>query len=177
MSDWNKNWQSSEKPGKQRKHRENAPYHQRKKFLSARLADDVRDRVGTKTLPLREGDKAEIMRGEWSDATGRVEDVDYEDKKVYISGVETERVDTSDAKIPIDPSNLKITKLDLDDEERLAKYEVSEEDRQEIEAADEEDEAEASDEDAEDDDEAEDPDDAGDETGEEADEDDGKGDS
>lgn len=138
MSEWSKNWKSSSKPSKQRKHRENAPYHQRKKFLNARLADDVREKIGTKTLPIREGDKAEIMRGEWADATGQIEEVDYDDSKVFISGVETERVDTSDARIPIDPSNVRIIKLDLEDGRRIEKYNVSEEDRQDIQVEEEE---------------------------------------
>ncbi len=138
MSEWSKNWKSSSKPSKQRKHRENAPYHQRKKFLNARLADDVREKIGTKTLPVRKGDKAEIMRGEWADATGQIDEVDYDDKKLFISGVETERVDTSDARIPIDPSNVQIVKLDLEDEQRIKKYDVSEQDRQEIQVDEEE---------------------------------------
>jgi len=150
MSEWSTNWKSSSKASKQRKHRENAPYHQRKKFLNARLADDVREKIGTKTLPVREGDKAEIMRGEWTDATGQIEEVDYDDKKLLISGVETERVDTSDARIPIDPSNVRIIKLDLEDERRIEKYDVSESDRQEIQVEDEE-EAEDQDEETEED--------------------------
>ncbi|MDY6789337.1 MAG: 50S ribosomal protein L24 [Candidatus Nanohaloarchaea archaeon] len=133
-SSWKKSWKSSEKPKKQRKYRSNAPKHQRSKFLSARLEESVRDRVGTKTLPIREGDRAEIMRGDHKGDEGLVDRVDYREYKVYLEGVERERVDTTNAKIAVDPSNLKITKLKLEDNRRLEKYEISEDEKEEIKA-------------------------------------------
>ncbi|MDY6777184.1 MAG: 50S ribosomal protein L24 [Candidatus Nanohaloarchaea archaeon] len=146
MSDWNKNWKRSEQPAKQRKYRANAPYHIRKKFLSAHLSESLQERVGTSSLPVREGDKAEIMRGDWAGLSGRVDRIDYDNYKVYLDGIEQERVDTTEAKAALDPSNLKLTKLELDDERRLAKYEISEEDREEIRAEDEAEESEDEDE-------------------------------
>lgn len=135
--EWKKSWKNSEKPEKQRKYRRNAPYHHQKKFISVHLAPDVRDRVGTRSLPIRKGDKAEIMRGDWEGLSGRVEEVNYQDQKVELEDIERERVDTSDARISLEPSNLKITKLNLDDDRRLQKYDVSEEEKDEIRATDE----------------------------------------
>lgn len=129
---WKKSWKSSKKPKKQRKYRANAPYHLKNKFLSAKLSDDLKNKVGTGTLPIRVGDKTEIMRGEYSGISGKVEEVDYDDYKVYLDSVDRERVDGTEAKIPLDPSNLKITKLELEDERRLEKYDVSEEEKQDI---------------------------------------------
>jgi large subunit ribosomal protein L24 len=138
QNEWKKSWKSSEQPQKQRKYRANAPYHHRQKIVSARLAEDVRETVGTKTLPIREGDRVEIMRGDWKDLSGRVEKIDFDNERVYVDGVERERVDGTETQIALAPSNLKLTKLELDDEKRLEKYDVSDDDKQEIQTEDKE---------------------------------------
>ncbi|MDY6776926.1 MAG: 50S ribosomal protein L24, partial [Candidatus Nanohaloarchaea archaeon] len=129
---WSAEWKSSKNPSKQRKYRENAEYHHRKKLLNAHLDDDLQDKVGTGSLPLREGDKVEVMRGDFRGSTGEVEEVDAEEQKIYVNGVERETVGGSETSIALRPSNLKITALELEDDRRLEKYEVSEEDREEI---------------------------------------------
>lgn len=129
---WSTDWSGSTDPSKQRKYRENAPHHHRKRFLNAHLADSVRETVETRAVPLVTGDQVEVMRGDHAGAEGRVDDIDTEEQKVYVDGVEREAVDGSDTAIPVRPSNLKITKLNLEDERRLAKYEVSEEEKEEI---------------------------------------------
>ncbi|MCJ7429285.1 MAG: 50S ribosomal protein L24 [Candidatus Nanohaloarchaeota archaeon QJJ-5] len=136
--DWSKEWKASSDPQKQRKYRRNAPYHIRKKFLSAHLADHVAEIFGTTSLPVREGDRAEVMRGDWAGMEGTIDRIDYSDYSVYISGIERERVDTSDAKIALDPSNLKLTKLNVDDDQRTEKFNISEQEKAEIEATGEE---------------------------------------
>ncbi len=140
MKDWSASWQASSNPAKQKKYRENAPHHHRKKFLNARLADDVQETVGTTTLPVREGDRVEVMRGDFAGESGRVEDIDTEAKRIYVNGVEREDVSGADVQVSVDPSNVTITKLDLDDPKRLAKYEVSAEEQEAIAAEDVEDE-------------------------------------
>lgn len=136
MTDWSTSWRASSDPGKQRKDRENAPYHQQGRFLSARLADDIRERVGTKSLPVRTGDRVEVMRGDHRGATGEVTDIDTDDHRIYVDGIERESVSGAETKIPLAPSNLRITKLDLDDAKRLAKFEVSEEEKEAIKVED-----------------------------------------
>ncbi|MDY6769157.1 MAG: 50S ribosomal protein L24 [Candidatus Nanohaloarchaea archaeon] len=131
-TDYSRSWTASSDPSKQRKRRRNAPHHQRKQFLNAHLADAVQERMGTRSVPVRTGDKVEVMRGDYSGEKGRVDDIDTEEEKIYINGVEREAVDGSETAVPVDPSNLKITKLDLDDPERLADYDVSEEEKEEI---------------------------------------------
>lgn len=156
--DWSREWKSSSDPQKQRKYRENAPYHIRKKFLSAHLADHIAELFGTTSLPVREGDRAEVMRGDWAGMEGTIDRIDYSDYSVYISGIERERVDTSDAKIALDPSNIKLTKLNVDDDLRTEKYNISEEEKAEIEATGEEEAGDdESDEEAEDEDTSEEP--------------------
>ncbi|MDY6773671.1 MAG: 50S ribosomal protein L24, partial [Candidatus Nanohaloarchaea archaeon] len=122
----------SSDPSKQRKFRENAPHHHRKRFLHSHLSESVREKIGTRSVPLRTGDKVEVMRGDFSGETGRVDDIDTEEEKVYVDGIERESVDESETTVPLRPSNLKITRLDLDDPRRLEKYEVTEEEKEEI---------------------------------------------
>lgn len=134
MADWKQQWEGSSKPSKQRKHRRNAPYHQRDKFLSVHLSEDLQESVGTRTLPVVEGDRAEIMRGDWADVEGTVEDVDRDQYKVYIDGVERDAVDGTESKVALEPSNLRLTKLNLDDERRTERFDIDEDDRDEISA-------------------------------------------
>lgn len=129
---WSSSWKRSETPSKQRKYRRDAPLHHSQKFLSAHLASSVRQKVGSRSIPVREGDKVEMMRGDYSGETGIVDRIDSEEKKIYIDGIERETVGGSETKIPVSPSNVKITKLNLDDGKRLEKYSVSEEEQEDI---------------------------------------------
>ncbi|MDY6761547.1 MAG: 50S ribosomal protein L24 [Candidatus Nanohaloarchaea archaeon] len=131
-TEWSRSWNASSDPTKQRKYRRNAPHHQRKQFLNAHVADTVQERIGTRSVPVRTGDKVEVMRGDHAGETGRVDDIDTEDAKIYVDGVERESVDGSDVNVAVDPSNVKVTKLDLDDPQRLAEYDVSEDAKEEI---------------------------------------------
>ncbi len=129
---WKKSWKSSKKPSKQRKYRLNAPYHLRKKFLSVSLSDNLKEKMGTSSIPVRTGDKAEIMRGDYEGLSGTVDRVDYTNYKVYLSNIERERVDGTETKVAFDPSNLRLVKLELEDNKRIEKYELSEKEKEAI---------------------------------------------
>lgn len=127
-------WKGSSKPSKQRKHKRNAPYHKRDKFVSAHLSDELQESVGTRTLPVVEGDEAEVMRGDWADLTGTVEEIDRDQYKVYLEGIERESVDGTENRIALEPSNLRLTALNLEDQRRTKSFDISDEDRDEISA-------------------------------------------
>lgn len=137
---WSAAWSGSKNPGKQRKHRANAAYHHRNKFVSARLKENIRDTVGTKSIPVREGDRVQVQRGDHRGEYGEVREVDREEYKLYIEGLTRETVSGSDTTIPVDPSNVVITKLNLDDDRRVEKYDVTEAEKEEIRAETEEEE-------------------------------------
>jgi large subunit ribosomal protein L24 len=119
MKYWSKKWKSSTKPKKQRKYRYNAPFHIKRKFLSTNLSKDLRKKYKRRSFPLRKGDEIEVMRGEFKKKKGRVNRVNVKESKVYIDGITRKKVDGSDISVPIHPSNLMITDLDLKDEKRL----------------------------------------------------------
>ncbi len=129
---WSKAWKSSKNPSKQRKYRDNAEYHHRDRFVSARLKDKLQDMIGTKTMPVREGDRVRIVRGDYYGTYGDIRRVDRENYKLYIDGVNRETVSGSEVTVPIDPSNVIITEMNLDDDKRVEKYGLTDEEKREI---------------------------------------------
>ncbi len=121
--DWSPKWIGSSQPRKQRKYRYNAPLHARRKFLSAHLSKELRERYGKRSIPLRKGDEVSVMKGGFKGFTGNVDRIDMSTSKVYIEGVKRKKVDGSETTVPIDPSNVMITKLTLEDKMRQAVFE------------------------------------------------------
>ena len=106
-------------PRKQRKARYNAPAHARGKYLSASLSKELRDKVGSKTLPIRSGDKVRVLRGDFKGHEGEVLTVDYGAYKVTIEEVTLSKPDGTATFLPVDPSNLVIIDADLKDDRRI----------------------------------------------------------
>ena len=106
-------------PRKQRKARYNAPAHARGKYLSASLSKDLREKVGTKSLPVKAGDKVRVLRGDFKGHEGEVLTVDYGSYKVTIEDVTLAKPDGTSTFLPVDPSNLMIIDADLKDDRRI----------------------------------------------------------
>ncbi|RLJ09647.1 MAG: 50S ribosomal protein L24 [Candidatus Aenigmatarchaeota archaeon] len=117
---WSREWISSVQPRKQRKYRYNAPLHIRHKLVSAHLSKELRERYGKRSLPVRKGDEVKVMKGKFKGVVGTVSRVSLKKLKVYIDEVKVKKSDGTEVMAPIDPSNLMIIKLNLDDKKRLA---------------------------------------------------------
>jgi len=115
---WSKKWKSSKQPRKQRKYRINAPLHIKRKFLSAHLSKELREKYKRRAFPLRKGDVVKIMRGKFKGKTAKVEEIDMKRSKVYLEGITKEKQSKVKASVPFDPSNLMIIELNLDDKKR-----------------------------------------------------------
>jgi len=109
----------SKQPRKQRKFLYNAPLHIRHKIMSANLSKELREEYNRRSLPVRKGDKVEIMRGDFKGHQGKIERVDLKNYKVYVEGATIQKVDGTTTYFPIHPSNLQIIELNLEDEKRL----------------------------------------------------------
>ncbi len=109
----------SKKPKKQRKFLFTAPLHLRRKFMSAHLSKELIEKYKTRSFPLRKDDEVEIMRGKFIGKTGKISKVDLKEYKVYIDGIKVKRTDGTTRLKAIDPSNLKILKLNLTDKKRI----------------------------------------------------------
>lgn len=114
----------SAKPRKQRKRLFNSPLHRRNEIMSATLSSDLREKYGTRNLPVRKGDTVEIMRGDFAKHKGKVIDVDLRNYRVFIEKATTKRTDGSERYYPFHPSNLRIIKLDTTDEKRFKHLKV-----------------------------------------------------
>ncbi len=108
----------SKKPGKQRLAQINAPLHIRRKFMTAKLVRELREKLGIKRLPVRKGDVVRVVRGEWTGHEGKVVAVDYKKIALHIDGVTIKKADGTPVYYPIHPSNVMIVKLDLSDKFR-----------------------------------------------------------
>ncbi|MFB6203221.1 MAG: 50S ribosomal protein L24 [Candidatus Nanohaloarchaea archaeon] len=125
-SKWSSQWNSSTNPTKQRNYRENAPQHIKDKLVSANLAPELREELGTRSLNLNVGDRVEVMRGDEKGKRGIISEIDRDEQKVYVDGIEVEKNDGTMREKALRPSNLQIHALNLEDSDRIEKYGVEE---------------------------------------------------
>ena len=112
-------WKSSKQPRKQRKYLANAPLHIRKKFVSVNLSKELRKENGKRNLPVKKGDLVKIMRGKFKGKRGKILEVKLKLSKVTVEGIQVKKQDNSKVNIKLQPSNLQIVELNLEDEKRL----------------------------------------------------------
>ncbi len=117
-NEWSSKWVSSKQPRKQRKYRHNAPLHIRRKFLSAHLSPVLRKRHSKRSFPVRKGDEVLVMTGSMKGRKGIIERVSVRESKVYIENIKAKKADGSEVLRPIQPSNLMITVLKVEDKMR-----------------------------------------------------------
>jgi large subunit ribosomal protein L24 len=106
------------KPTKQRKMLFQAPAHVRHRIFAAHLSPELRASHGVKTLPVRSGDSVRIMRGDHKGFEGKVTRVNVKDYRIYVEGLTREKVDGTTIFVPVHPSKVMITRLNLDDKWR-----------------------------------------------------------
>ena len=106
------------KPSKQRKALFQAPDHRRHKMFAAPLSSNLKGTHGIKTLPVRSGDTVRIMRGDHKDFEGKITRVDTGKYRIYVEGLTREKVDGTTIFVPVHPSKVMITNLNLDDKWR-----------------------------------------------------------
>jgi len=102
----------------------NAPHHERRKFLSAPLSDELRAKYGFRNLPIRRGDTVKVMRGDFAGIEGKVIRVDRERARVFVEGITRESVSGEAKSVPIHASKVMITSLDLSDKWRAEALEA-----------------------------------------------------
>ncbi len=106
------------KPGKQRKRLHQAPLNERYRRFSASLSSKLKESYSTNSVPVRSGDTVMIMRGDRKGSEGKVTQIDRKNYRIFVEGVDREKVDGTKILIPIHPSKVRITRLNLDDKWR-----------------------------------------------------------
>jgi large subunit ribosomal protein L24 len=120
MQQFSSSWKASKQPRKQRKYRANAPLHIKRKFMNARLTKELAKKYSRRSFPLRKGDTVKIVRGQFKGKTGNVERVDVKKSILYVAGIEVAKREGRKSFPPINPSNVMITELALEDKKRIA---------------------------------------------------------
>lgn len=115
----------SSQPRKQRLQRLTAPHHQSRKQMASHLSEELLLRYNRRSLTVIKGDEVKLMRGGQKGKVGKVAGVDARARKVTIDGVTHKKADGTDVALPVDPSNLLIVKLNLEDARRRAKLEAT----------------------------------------------------
>ena len=110
----------SKKPKKQRKYIRTAALHVRRKLMAGHLSSELRKQHSRRSVPVRKGDEVVVMRGKFKKRSGKIARVNTKKYRVYIEGLMIRRTDGTERQAPLHPSNLKITKLNLQDRRRVA---------------------------------------------------------
>lgn len=103
---------------KVRKAQYNAPLHERHKKMGAHLSRELRVQYGKRALPVRTGDKVEIMRGKFKGTVGKIEEVNLSALRVRLENVTITRTDGTKVKPQIHPSKLMILEPNIEDPRR-----------------------------------------------------------
>jgi len=106
------------KPSKQRKMIYQAPDHIRYKLFGAPLSPELRTSQKVKSVPIRSGDTVRVMRGDHKGFEGKIARVNRKKYRIYVEGLTREKVDGTTIFVPIHPSKVMITNLNLDDKWR-----------------------------------------------------------
>lgn len=85
----------------------------RYKLLSANLSKDLRGKYNAKSLPVRRDDEVLVVRGDYKDSKGRVSAVYRKRWCIYVDKVTETKKNGASIKIPLNPSNVVLTKLKL----------------------------------------------------------------
>jgi len=111
-------YKSSVQARKQRKYRFEAASHSRHKMMSANLSKELRKKYSRRSFPLRKDDTVKIMSGNFKGKTGKILIVNMEKLKIYIEGIQRSKRDGTKVNVPLDPSNVQIISLELEDKKR-----------------------------------------------------------
>jgi large subunit ribosomal protein L24 len=122
-------WKASKQPRKQRKYLANAPIHTRKKFVSINLSKELRKKHGKRNAYARKGDRVEVKRGKYKEKKGKISKVDLKNSKIIIEGIQVKKQDGSKVNVKLQPSNLQITELNLEDKKRAGKFKIKEKEK------------------------------------------------
>jgi len=118
-SKFSSSWKSSKQPRKQRKYRYNAPLHIKSKFLNAHLSKQLKEKYKKRSIRVRKGDKVKVLRGQFKKKEGKIDRVLSKKSKVIIQGIEITKKDGTKTTYPINPSNIIITELSIEDKKRV----------------------------------------------------------
>merc|ERR1712093_397253 len=103
---------------KSRKAHFSAPSSVRRKIMSAHLNKEQSQKYHVKSMPIRKDDEVIVVRGSNKGREGKVIQVYRKKYVIHIERVTREKSNGSTVNVGIHPSNVMITKLELDKDRR-----------------------------------------------------------
>ncbi|XP_026366764.4 60S ribosomal protein L26-like 1 [Ursus arctos] len=99
---------------KNRKRHFNAPSHVRRKITSSPLSEELRQKYSVRSMPIREDDEVQVVRGHYKgQQIGKVVQVYRKKYVIYIERVQREKANGTAVHVGIHPSKVVITRLNL----------------------------------------------------------------
>ena len=95
-----------------------ASSHLRYRLMSAALSAALKETHKVNAMPVRKDDEVEIVRGQYKGEKGKVTAVYRKRWCLYIEKVQRGKVNGTMTKIPIHPSNVRITKLNVTEDRK-----------------------------------------------------------
>jgi len=98
-------------PRRQRKYLANAPLHIKHKFISVHVDKKLREKLKTRSLPVRKGDEVKVMRGKRKGTKSKVSAVSLSKQFVYLEAQTRDNAKGTKSLIPFAPSNLLLVSM------------------------------------------------------------------
>ncbi len=111
----------TKRASKQRKRFYSAALHEIGDRMSCALSKVLREKEGTRSVPVRAGDKVKVMRGNFKGKSAKVTKVNRYKRQVFIEGITRKKADGTEIQVPFKASNLAIVDLDKGDSRRMRK--------------------------------------------------------
>ena len=105
----------SQQPRKQRLAQFEADLFERRRRMSLPLSRELRGRYGRRSLPVRKGDTVRVLRGSYVGREERVAKIDRRGYTVTLDNVTAKTGEQKLKQLPIRPSALVLTRLNLAD--------------------------------------------------------------
>jgi len=103
---------------KSRKAHFSAPSHIKRKLMSSHLSKELQTKHGVRSIPVRKDDEVKVMRGTHKGRGGKVIQVYRKKWCIHIEKIVREKANGSSVPVPIHSSNVRITKLKLDNDRK-----------------------------------------------------------
>lgn len=108
------------RPRKNREFLRNLSKYQKKRLMNVHLSKELREEIGTRSLPVRKGDTVLVTKGKHAGWQKKVIRVSLKKGKVQIEGLKTTKTDSTEIFHYVHPANLIITQLaERDDRKRI----------------------------------------------------------
>lgn len=130
-SKFNKNWNRSVQPRKQKKFLANAPNHIKRKLMASPLDKTLKERHKRNSIEAVKGDEVKVMRGKYKGKQGKISICDIKNTRVQIEGITRQKKAGDKIGVWFHPSKIKIIILNDKDSRRLKREQPKKEENKE----------------------------------------------